>query len=1381
MSHRHGSATRIALPPFFSVAAVVLVLAAALGLAGCGGESHPNRPGMAELQIAVTFDPGKAAAARHVDRVRAEAFELTAPDGAPVLRAEDEVDLQPGEDTFRLVLLVPPADRYRIRLTMEGTVAQGGSVSERGLLFAGETELTNVQAGQSHSVPIALRATFTFVALQAVDLGWRLAWTPINGAIGYTVKQTPPPPLPVVETATLATDTVFLFPPTFDPAKADVSFRVRARFPGGVTGAYSPAATSEFPTSVPPAAIQDLRTTTAGSDSLVLLWTAPGDDGETGQASAYDLRMRTAGPILNEEEFTEAEPVAGVGSPRPAGAQERFVMRGLDPATTYHFAIRTADDVPLLSEISNPASGTTLPLPPSAPTGLQLAVLSPVALRVQWLDTADDEAGFEVERQGPGDAQFIPDSTLIGSFSGQIAYLRRGLDPRSLYRFRVRSFNTGGASAWSAVAEARTAVPPPRLDSVVAVAADSVVLAWSFPPPDPTGGFRIERREGTGAFTELARPAGAARTFEDGTVRPLQTYGYRLLAADGGELSDPSAVVEVTTPDFEPVCSVSTTALDFGTVTVGSNADLGFTITNTGGGTLTGSVSEGCPAFTILTGGGSYALSAGQVHEVTVRFAPAQPGPAQCAIDLGSSMCGDIGATGTGELPAVCEVEPEALDFGTVTIGSTADLSFTITNNGGRILAGTVSEACAEFTILSGDGSYALSAGQSHTVTVRFAPLQPGAVQCPIELGSAQCADVTATGTGEAAPTCQVEPEALDFGTVAIGSSAELSFTITNNGGGTLNGFVAAQCDVFALVAGGGSYSLRTGQSRTVTVRFTPSGEAPAQCTIDTGVKDCADVPCTGSGQIPPACQVEPETLDFDPVPIGSFAEADFTITNTGGGTLTGLVSESCAEFRLLAGEGSYALGPGQVHTVTVRFTPSMESPVSCTIETGTATCVDVACSGSGLGLPVCQIAPASLDFGTVEPGEVAMVAFTITNAGGGVLAGDVYLTCANYTITSGGGVYALSAGQSREVVVEFVAPDAPGTYVCVIQAGGDCPEVACTATVLDPNAHWWGGFAGNAPDDAVYALTLSGTSLAVGGFFNSVGGVVSPTLAFWNGANWSAGYGAGIWSWVQDLAEHGGFLYAGGLDHGESYSVQRWTGDLWDYLGELNGPTHDLASYDGWLYVAGEFTTINGAAVPLVGVWAGDGWAVGSFGISASWVSDLLVSGGQLYAGASVVSGKRQPSMAAGLYSLDAGLGQWTLVAGDVDGSTVSEVPALVEHEGSIYGAVAEDLSGTWRVARFDGSRFTALGGPANGPITALASFNGSLFAAGLFSEIGGTAASAIARWDGANWRALGSGLTGGEPWPQVLLPYNGSLYVGGWFNNAGPHSSNNIARWIP
>ena len=69
-------------------------------------------------------------------------------------------------------------------------------------------------------------------------------------------------------------------------------------------------------------------------------------------------------------------------------------------------------------------------------------------------------------------------------------------------------------------------------------------------------------------------------------------------------------------------------------------------------------------------------------------------------------------------------------------------------------------------------------------------------------------------------------------------------------------------------------------------------------------------------------------------------------------------------------------------------------------------------------------------------------------------------------------------------------------------------------------------------------------------------------------------------------------------------------------------------------------------------------------------------------------------------------------------------------------------------------------------------------LYAGGLFSQAGSVAVTNIARWDGANWNAVGTGLSG-TPSVNSFGFLNGSLCAAGSFTAAGSLSVTNFAVW--
>lgn len=100
--------------------------------------------------------------------------------------------------------------------------------------------------------------------------------------------------------------------------------------------------------------------------SITLNWTAPGDDGDIGTATLYDIRYST-NPI-NDANWGMATQVNGEPNPKPPGEVESFTVGNLNPNTTYYFAVKAADEMMNWSSLSNIAVVTTIDNMPPAQT-----------------------------------------------------------------------------------------------------------------------------------------------------------------------------------------------------------------------------------------------------------------------------------------------------------------------------------------------------------------------------------------------------------------------------------------------------------------------------------------------------------------------------------------------------------------------------------------------------------------------------------------------------------------------------------------------------------------------------------------------------------------------------------------------------------------------------------------------------------------------------------------------------------------------------------------------------------------------------------------------------------------------------------------------------
>jgi hypothetical protein len=138
---------------------------------------------------------------------------------------------------------------------------------------------------------------------------------------------------------------------------------------------------------------------------------------------------------------------------------------------------------------------------------------------------------------------------------------------------------------------------------------------------------------------------------DDSTVESTESFSLILSSPTGGStLGSPStATVTITDNDTLPATiSVSpSTAQTFTDTDVNQSRTLTFTVSNTGGGTLSGSVSGLSAPFSIVSGS-PYSIGGGGNQVVTIRFAPTAVGTFSQTAAFSGGAGASRGLTGTG-------------------------------------------------------------------------------------------------------------------------------------------------------------------------------------------------------------------------------------------------------------------------------------------------------------------------------------------------------------------------------------------------------------------------------------------------------------------------------------------------------------------------------------------------------------------------------------------------------------------------------------------------------------------------------------------------------------------------------------------------------------
>lgn len=105
-----------------------------------------------------------------------------------------------------------------------------------------------------------------------------------------------------------------------------------------------------------PAAVTDLRAESVVGGVVTLIWTSPGDDGDTGTASVYDIRY--AGSPVTDGNWATCTQASTEPDPAEAGTEQSAII-DTGGGSVFYFALKTRDDASNWSGLSNVVTANT--------------------------------------------------------------------------------------------------------------------------------------------------------------------------------------------------------------------------------------------------------------------------------------------------------------------------------------------------------------------------------------------------------------------------------------------------------------------------------------------------------------------------------------------------------------------------------------------------------------------------------------------------------------------------------------------------------------------------------------------------------------------------------------------------------------------------------------------------------------------------------------------------------------------------------------------------------------------------------------------------------------------------------------------------------------
>ncbi len=188
-------------------------------------------------------------------------------------------------------------------------------------------------------------------------------------------------------------------------------------------------------------------------------------------------------------------------------------------------------------------------------------------------------------------------------------------------------------------------------------------------------------------------------------------------------------------------------------------------------------------------------------------------------------------------------------------------------------------------------------------------------------------------------PGIQTSSSEVFLGNTNIGKTSYLSFSISNTGNDILSvTFVLTGKDSLQFNISSPAAKIESGKSMSVTVSFTPESNGPKATTLsiihnvpNTPIKNM-DLGGTGvGGQI---ASLSDSRLVFDDIQGGNASQKTFTISNTGGGSLsiTGMTIGGTDSLDFNVSPKTAKIETRQEQTVTVTFSPTSSGSKSATL-----------------------------------------------------------------------------------------------------------------------------------------------------------------------------------------------------------------------------------------------------------------------------------------------------------------------------------------------------------------------------------------------------------------------------------------------------------------
>ncbi len=489
------------------------------------------------------------------------------------------------------------------------------------------------------------------------------------------------------------------------------------------------------------------------------------------------------------------------------------------------------------------------------------------------------------------------------------------------------------------------------------------------------------------------------------------------------------------------VISLSTTDINFGTVTVNNSVQKNFFVKNTGTASLVvDSIISNKKVYSANLK--NFTVAPGDSQEVKITFTPTDTTNFIGKLSIYHNAPGgpdtiNLNGTGTSKPVAIINLSVSQINFGSVTINSSVQKSLIVKNTGAAALVVDSIISSNKSSFLVTPTNFNLAPGDSQEVKATFTPKDSISYSGTLKIyhnasGNPSIINLIGIGVPKAIAIINLSVSQINFGLITINSSTQKSLFVRNSGTAALavDSLITSNKTVFLVTPV--NFNVAPGDSQEVKVTFAPKDSIAYNGTLRiynnaSGSPSIINLSGTGTSQKVAAINLSKSSLSFGDVTVNNSSQLTLNISNSGTADLL-VDSIKINNNIFIASPLNFTLKPDSNKDVTVTFTPVDSITYNGILSiyhnlSGSPSTVNLNGKGVSAAKAIITISSLSITFGDVIRNDSKSQKINIKNTGSADLIIDS-IASSSSSFTASPVSFIDKPDSSQDVLVTFSPKD---------------------------------------------------------------------------------------------------------------------------------------------------------------------------------------------------------------------------------------------------------------------------------------------------------------------------------------------------------------------